>query len=62
LHLVAEVWAAALLMQLEEMAVAPTVIQELLLLELAAAAPDSFPVEQEVHHGLEAEIMVQPEL
>ena len=49
-------------MQLEEMALAPMVIQELLLLELAAAAADNFLAELEVHLGLEVEIMVQQEL
>ena len=49
-------------MQLEEMAVATMVIQELLLLELVAAVADNFPVELEVLLGLVAEIMVQQEL
>jgi hypothetical protein len=51
LHLAAGAWAAVRLMQLEEMAVAPMVIQELLLLELAAAALDSFLAELEDLHG-----------
>jgi hypothetical protein len=51
LHLAVEVWAAALRMQLEEMALAPMVIQELLLLELAAAAADNFLAELEDLHG-----------